>query len=127
MKNEKVTFKLVGLNKNNNFLQAPICECGCGQYANLVLENDDEVYSFICTMLDEHDCQHCGIFALKDNGSILTGLKLDGEIKCYLMQNNSFEEEGWINTFRDLQKELKLHCYGLLEQVGENLYSIVMD
>lgn len=127
MKNEKVTFKLVGLNKKNNFLQAPICECGCGQYANLVLKDDDEVCSFMHTMLEEHECEHCGIFVIKDDKHILMGLKLDGETKCYHANAESDNATDYKNIFKGTQKILKLHCYGLLEQVGEDLYRIVMD
>ena len=124
MNNTKLTFKLCGLNSGNNFLQAPKCECGCGEYANLVLETDDDVCGFMHTMLEEHDCEHCGIFAFKQNGvDMLMGLKLDGEIKCYKVQVQGGVEGSLI----DIQNELQLHCYGILEQVGGNLYSIVMD
>ena len=119
-----ITFKKCGLNKKNNFLQAPMCDCGCGGTASLVLKSNDDVYGFMHTMLEEHDCEHCGIFTFKnDEQTVLMGLKLAGEIKCY-----EAAVSGGVNgSLKDIQKTLKLHCYGLLEQVGEDLYSIVMD
>lgn len=124
MKKTKITFKTCGLNSKNNFLQAPVCECGCGEYANLVLETDDDVFGFMHSMLEEHDCEHCGIFAFKQNGKdVLMGLKLSGEIKCYKAKVDGGVKE----SLSDIQKELQLHCYGLLEQVGDDLYSIVMN
>lgn len=124
MKNNKMTFKFYGLDAENNFLQAPICECGCGQYANLVLETDDDVFGFMYAMLEEHECLHCGIFAFKQNGEhVLIGLKLDGEIQCYIAKINGDIKDSLI----DIQDDLQLHCYGLLEQVDDNLWSIVMD
>ena len=124
MKKNKITFKICGLNSKNNFLQAPICECGCGEYANLVLETDNDVYGFMHTMLEEHDCEHCGIFAFKkDYEEMLMGLKLSGEIKCYKAKIEGEVKKSLI----DIQDTLQLHCYGLLEQVGDGLYSIVMD
>ena len=124
MAKTKITFELCGLDSENNFLQAPICECGCGEYAGLVLETDDDVCSFMHTMLEEHDCEHCGIFAFNQNGTdMLMGLKLSGEIKCY----KGGVEGGIEGSLVDIQNELQLHCYGILEQVEENLYGIVMD
>jgi hypothetical protein len=124
MKRDSITFKLCGLNTKNNFLQAPICECGCGEYANLVLKEDDDVCGFMHTMLEEHCCERCGIFAFKQNGTdVLMGLKLDGEVKCYKANIDG----GVKNSLVDIQKALRLHCYGLLDQVGDDLYSIVMD
>ena len=61
MKNSNMTFKFYGLDATNNFLQAPICGCGCGEYANLILETDSDVCGFMHVMLEEHDCDHCGI------------------------------------------------------------------
>ena len=51
------------------------------------------------------------------------GLKLDGEIQCYNIRVNG----GAKNSLVEIQDELQLHCYGLLEQVEDNLYRIVMD
>ena len=119
-----ITFKKCGLNKKNNFLQAPMCDCGCGGTASLVLKSEDDVYSFMHMMLEEHDCEHCGIFTFKNDGeTVLMGLKLDGDIQCYKAAVNG----GFTGSLKDIQKTLKLHCYGLLEQIGEDLYSIVMD
>lgn len=124
MKKTKITFELSGLNAENNFLQAPLCDCGCGEYVSLVLETDNDVCGFMHTMLEEHDCEHCGIFAFKQNGEdILMGLKLSGEIQCYKVQVKGGVEGSLV----DIQNEFQLHCYGILEQVEDNLYSIVTD
>ena len=124
MKQNKITFKLCGLNSKKNFLKAPICECGCGEYANLILETDNDVYGFMHTMLEEHDCEHCGIFVFKKNGKdVLMGLKLSGEVKCYQAKIDGKTK----GSLADIQRDLQLHCYGLLEQIADDLYSIVMD
>ena len=124
MKNSNISFNLCGLDHKCNFLEAPICKCGCGKRANLVLKNDNDVFSFMHTMLEEHECDWCGIFAFKNNNrDMLMGLKLDGEIKCYHTQINGDIK----NCLKDLQDDFELHCYGLLEQVNDELYSIVID
>lgn len=118
------TFKTYGLKASNNFLEAPKCECGCGSYANLVLETNEDLYNFIGAMLEENDCDYCGIFARKMDNTIVMGLKLDGEIRLYSAPNENVckakEFVAWA------QKDLQLHCYGLLEQVDDALYKIVM-
>lgn len=122
----KTTFEYCGLDKENNFLQAPICPCGCGEYANIILKSDEDVFGFMYTMLEENECDHCAIFALKDNNHILLGMKIDGEIVCYTAKNNSFEH-GYEDIFTGLQDKFEFHCYGLLEQVDEESYRIIME
>jgi hypothetical protein len=125
MTKNKITFKYCGLDVEKNFLQAPKCNCGCGGYMGIVLETDQDVCNFIHNMLDECECNHCGIFALKKNNDVLMGLKLDGEIKCYVGENDSQGTNDKI--FADIQKDLELHTYGLLEQINDDTYSIIME
>ena len=35
-------FGIYGLDKEKNFLQAPVCECGCGGKAVLLLKDEKE-------------------------------------------------------------------------------------
>ena len=125
MVKNQTTFEYYGLDINKNFLQAPKCECGCGGYAGIVLETDQDVSDFVYTMLDEYECNHCGIFVLKKNNDILMGLKLDGEIKCYAGEKSGQDKNDKI--FADIQKELDLHAYGLLEQISDDTYKIIME
>ena len=41
-----ITFEKCGLNIEKNFLQAPICECGCGGKASIVLNSQSDVSQF---------------------------------------------------------------------------------
>ena len=117
-----ITFHSCGLDPECNFLQAPICECGCGEYANLVLENEQEVVDFIGSMLYEHDCEHCAIFAIKLNGDMLFGQKTDEDILCYKLKDANAK-----NVIADMYKTFEFHCYGLLQQVDDDLYAIIME
>ena len=123
----KVTFEYCGLDKENNFLQAPICPCGCGNYMSLILKDEDDVFSFMHTMLEEDECNHCAIFVLKNDGYAFMGVKLDGDVQCYLTKNKAYKVTGWKDIFKDIQDEFEFHCYGLLEQVDEESYRIVME
>lgn len=122
VKSHAHTFAYYGLDKRKNFLQAPICTCGCGHYANLILKNDDDVCSFMHTMLEEWDCSHCAIFTVKNGNEVLMGVKLEDDIKCYKCVAECHRD-----LFKDIQNDFEFHCYGILEQVDANSYRIVMD
>lgn len=116
------TFAYYGLDKSKNFLQAPICECGCGHYAHLILKTDNDIYGFMHTMLEEWDCEHCAIFTVKNDNEVLMGIKLSDGIQCYKCQG-----DGHRDLFKGIQEDFEFHCYGILEQVDEKSYSILMD
>lgn len=117
-----LTFHSCGLNPKNNILEAPTCPYGCGERANLILKNDKEVSDFIGSMLAETDCHHCAIFAIKQNGDLIFGQKTDEDIICYAAKDGKA-----IETIIDLNEQLNFHCYGLLQQVDDDLYAIIMD
>lgn len=121
---EKITFATCGLNAENNFLQAPICPCGCGEYASLILNTKRDLYNFMETLLEEHDCDYCAIFALCNDESHAFVVKADGTI-AHCQANSSYDEV--MKTIAHLQEEIQFHCYGLLVQVDTDLYKIVMD
>lgn len=119
-----VTFASCGLAAENNFLQAPVCRCGCGEYASLVFDTTDELYDFIGAMLSEYECNYCAIFVIHKDNSVVMAIKLENGTKIYGAQEDNGDVYGLI---AGMQKEFQFHCYGLLEQVDTNLYRIVMD
>lgn len=119
----KTTFAYYGLDKDKNFLQAPICECGCGNYMDIILNDDDDVGEFMHVMLDEYECNYCAIFAVKRDDMALMGVKTDGGICMYKCKIDGQKK----NLFSKIQEVGKFHCYGLLEQVDEKSYRIIMD
>lgn len=120
-----MTLSACGLSKEGNFLQAQICECGCGKYAALVLRDRHDVAFFIHTTLAEHECCHSAVFAAHKDGGIMVGVKLDNDdVRIYTTEAANSDVCGAI---ADFQSEFQFHCYGLLEQVADDLYDIVMD
>ena len=117
-----LTFHSCGLNPENNILEAPTCPCGCGEKANLILNNDKEVSDFIGSMLAETDCHHSAIFAIKQNGDLIFGQKTDEDIICYHLRTNNAKKK-----IADMKNMFKFHCYGLLQQTGDESYAIIMD
>lgn len=122
----KLSFEDCGLDIDCNFLDAPLCTCGCGNYMNLVLEDKQEVADFMYSMLNECDCNYCAIFALMRDNTLILGSKFDDGTKVVHIQD---ENKGLnIDLVRELQDEFGFHCYGLIEQLEDGTsFRIVME
>ena len=116
-------FGAYGLDKNKNFLQAPLCECGCGEKMSLVLETNKDLFQFMNAMLIENDCNPCGIFAYAFDGSMYAALKVENETDDPVLFFQIKESD--LGFFREWDDELELHCYGLLIETRKGLWKIV--
>ena len=114
-----------GLDKNKNFLQAPLCECGCGEKMSLVLETNKDLFQFMNVMLIEKDCNHCGIFAYAFDGSMYTALKIENETDDPVLFFQIKESD--LGFFREWDDELELHCYGLIVETKHDEWKIIED
>ena len=134
MKNRKMkiktktnsTFAKYGLDVANNMLEAPICNCGCNGYMDVILPTDDEICGFMYSVLEEYECERCGIFAHKLNNEVLMAIKMDGSIVCYKAAGESVDAKTARDAVAAMQEDLRLHCYGLLKQVDEKSFKIIM-
>ena len=125
---ERIKFRLewfgaYGLDKNKNFLQAPLCECGCGEKTSLVLETKEDLFQFINVMLMENDCNHCAIFAHAFDGSMYATLKVENESGDPVLLFKV--EESDLGFFKEWDNELDLHCYGLIIETKNGLWKII--
>lgn len=118
-------FGAYGLDKNKNFLQAPLCECGCGEKTSLVLETKEDLFQFMNVMLMENDCNHCAIFAHAFDGSMYTTLKVENESGDPILLFKV--EESDLGFFKEWDNELDLHCYGLIIETKNGLWKIIED
>ena len=118
-------FGAYGLDKNKNFLQAPLCECGCGEKMSLVLEDIKDLFQFMSMMLMENDCNHCGIFAYAFDGSMYTALKIENETDDPVLFFQIKESD--LGFFREWDDELELYCYGLIIETRKGLWKIIED
>ena len=116
-------FSAYGLDKDKNFLQAPLCECGCGEKMNLVLESNKDLFQFMNAMLIENDCNHCAIFAYAFDGSMYTALKVENETDDPVLFFQIQESD--LGFFREWDDELGLHCYGLIIETRNRLWKII--
>lgn len=124
---DNITFDMCELDKEKNFLQAPICECGCGGYMD-ICAYDDEISDICEQIVEANDCNHCGIFAITSRNNCIFALKMyDDEVDEVVI--NAFQKYA-IDDYGDIGKianELELHCYGLLVCKKPGLYRIVME
>ena len=121
----RVKFSDCGLDIDYNILNAVKCECGCGNYMNIVLEGNQEVADFIYTMLSDQECEYCALFALMQDNSLIFGSRCGDRMEVMKI---SRKDDGLnIDVVNDIQKDFKFHCYGLIEQVDETSYRIVME
>lgn len=118
-------FGAYGLDKNKNFLQAPLCECGCGEKMSLVLEDIKDLFQFMSMTLMENDCNYCGIFAYAFDGSMYTALKIENETDDPVLFFQIKESD--LGFFREWDDELELHCYGLIIETRKGLWKIIED
>ena len=118
-------FGAYGLDKNKNFLQSPLCECGCGEKMSLVLETNKDLFQFMYAMLMENDCNHCGIFAYAFDGNMYAALKVENETDDPVLFFQIKESD--LGFFREWDDELELHCYGLIIETRKGSWKIIED
>lgn len=122
-----ITFDMCGLDKEKNFLQAPLCECGCGNYMD-ICAYDDEITDICEQLVEVNDCNHCGVFSITSRNNCVFALKMyddeTDEVVIDVFQKDVINDYGDIGKIAD---ELELHCYGLLVCKKPGLYRIVME
>lgn len=95
------------------------CDCGCDAFASIVVENEDDGYSLMLSILKDLDCERVGAFAIIDNGFI--GLvRVDGEYAPLLKGED----------YMDIQiicNRLDLHCLAVWQKDSEKSYRVVTD
>lgn len=117
-------FDAYGLNREKNFLQAPVCECGCGEKTVLILKDKKELFDFMFNMLMENDCDHCAIFAHTLDDNMYTALKVENETDMPVL---FFGQKDSMTFFKEWDDELDLHCYGLLVETKRGHWKIIED
>lgn len=118
-----ITFNTCGLDIGRNFMQAPICDCGCNGKLNVILEDDEDVVSFCGEMCYENDCDQCAVFAITDRNVLIAAIKYGDEIRIV-------RSDGVLNNYKvigELADELELHCYGLIKWKHGYSYEIVEE
>lgn len=116
-------FEGYGLDKDKNFLKAPVCECGCGEKAQAVLANEEELFGFMYNLLLLEECGICAVFAHGYDDKMYAAIKADHEdgkpvkVLCSAQTN--------MNFFKDLNEAYEFHRYGLMVQRHDDKWDII--
>lgn len=116
-----ITFEKCGLDIEKNFMQAPVCECGCGGKASIVLNDQSDVSQFCGQMCAENDCNQCAVFVINKDNSLIGAIKLGNDIQI-IGSTGSLDD---YETLGEIADEFELHCYGLICWIKDNLYYVV--
>lgn len=116
-------FAAYGLDVEKNFLQAPVCECGCGEKAVLLLDDIKELFHFMYDVLMEYECEHCAIFAHSFDGNKYAAIKTDNDTDEPVLFFGV--DEDYIDFFKEWDEELGLCCYGLLIEVNKGEWKVI--
>lgn len=123
---DKITFEDCGLDIDKNILQAPMCDCGCGNYMDICAEDNKEIAEIMNCLLSLQECNYCAIYTLLQDNCVIIGTNIDGEVKSYVFR---YEDESIPGTefIKEWQEECNYHCYGLMiQRADKKSYRIVM-
>lgn len=120
-----------GLNKFKNFMQAPICDCGCGGTCEILLNDNKELFGFMNEMLLDNDCDCCAVFAHSYDGKMFAAIKCIGEDMDLDEEETPVKflgvDEDYLEFFQELDGEIGLHCYGLIIETKKGKWKIIED
>ena len=120
---DNLTLDWCDLDQEYNFLEAPECDCGCGEKAKLCLYDDEDVKDFCKGMAEDNDCDHCAVFAINEENYLIAAIRDEDDI--YVVQTKEPIDD--YKMIGEMFNEMRLHCYGLIVYSGEGLYKIVEE
>ena len=118
-------FEAYRLDKNKNFLQAPVCECGCGEKCHVLLNTRQDLFGFMFNVLMENDCNHCAMFAYAYDEKMYTAIKVENDSDEPVLFYGI--EEPDMKFFKNWDDELGLYCYGLVIESKPGEWKIIED
>lgn len=95
---DNLTLDWCDLDQEYNILEAPECDCGCGEKAKLCLYDDEDVKDFCKGMAEDNDCDHCTVFAINEENYLIATIRDEDDI--YVVQT---KEPIFYNCFESLQ------------------------
>lgn len=112
-------YTMYGLNHNRSFLKAPVCDCGCGKPADLVLKTKDDVIDFCMAALKEYDCNNAAIFAVFQDGEYMVVMSSDEKEGEYFV---GISDD--MHSFAETDGVCRFCCYNLITERKPGLWMI---
>ena len=129
----KLTLKDLGAENCINLLQPIKCECGCGHYAEIVINDNenDNVFTIANALLEETDCNHAWIFIL-EGWAVSGAYTSDDGIQYFttaIPENKKpftdFNER--VELVKSIVEDVEPHCIGVLQYTKDNCFRVVTD
>lgn len=117
----KITFKSCGLNVKYNIFKSAIDLHIPGEDA-IIINVGADICRYIYSTINHETRDNCVIFVLKNNGTMIYGSKVSGNIDMY-----EYDGPNPISAIACFYKKYKYHDCGLLVQLNDDLYTIIMD
>lgn len=122
-------FQRCGLNKKHNMLKRIECECGCGGYAQLAVEDIEDIYDFSSEILGENDCGYCAIFFIDCENNITVMIRDDDndEITPYGQAFEVYKIGEGTKDYHyvgELFSDMGLHCFGLMYESESGMWDV---
>lgn len=116
-----ITFDSCGLNADDNIFNK-----------QFMIECDDEqmVINFMYEILEDIECPYVAIFAITQSNHIIIGHKNEDEIQCGVAKPDvgTKNSRNYVKkVLAGCQKEMEYPYYGLLEQVDDSHYVVIMN
>ena len=118
----KITFHSCGLNKKHNLFENPLGNVELAGESATIINVKGDVCRFIYQELKTNNCECCAIFALQIDGTMIYGHKSGDGIHLY-----EYDGPDVVKAIAHFQKEYKYKKYGLLQQINDTLYNIIVD
>ena len=115
-------YAMYGLNKYRSFLEAPMCDCGCGEKMLLQIKQQEELFAFCQEELEDYDIDNCAIFIVKKNGELLIAYHESNKNKGIKIHGIKTPD---MRFFAIFDAEKRLDSYSLLIEEEEGGYRIV--
>lgn len=104
-------FEVYGLDVQRNFLN----EC------TLSLKTNEDLFEFMLSALQLHECDHCCICAIDMAGSMWCGVKMPQSGKMELFVKKNFD----LKFFSQIVSAYGLTCYSLIIEVQNGKWKAV--
>ena len=129
----KLTLKDLGANKCINLLKPMKCICGCGDYAKIIIENDEDcnVFTIARSLLQEADCNHAWIFVI-ESWAISGAYTSDEGIQYFSIATPENEEpiidfDEQVKLVKSIIKDVRPRCIGVLQITADGTFRVVTD
>jgi hypothetical protein len=116
-----ITFKSCGLNIKYNLFKSALDFHMPGEDATIINVARD-ICRYIYAILGHEIRDNCVVFALNNNGTMIYGAKIAGDINIY-----EYDGPNPMGAIAYFYKQGQYKYCGLLTQLNDDLYTIIVD